>query len=120
MEAELERLLAECADVRKQPEDDQQKAAALAEIDRKIKRLISAPAESNDLSMGYINRTIAKLESQRQVLLAQQARQCGSPPAKLKHLKFDHWSLSKKICSYTRYTGLGLVQIEGIQSSFCI
>ena len=96
VEAELERLLAECPDVREQPEEDRQKAAALAGIDRKIDRLMSALAESNALTMDYINRTIAKLEGQRQVLLAQQARQYGSPAAKLKHLKFAPLEFEQK------------------------
>ena len=96
VEAELERLLAECPDVREQPEEDRQKAAALAGIDRKIDRLMSALAESNALTMDYINRTIAKLEGQRQVLLAQQARQYGSTAAKLKHLKFAPLEFEQK------------------------
>ena len=96
VETELERLLAECPDVRKQPEDDRQKALALAAIDQKIERLISALAESNDLTMDYINRTIAKLEAQRQVLLAQQAQRSDSPAAKRKHLKFASLDFEQK------------------------
>lgn len=73
VEARLEQLLAECPDIKEHPPHDREDAAALAGIDRKIDRLISALAESNDVTMPYINRTIQKLETQRQELLERQA-----------------------------------------------
>ena len=96
VEAELEQLLKECPDVKEDPADDQKSITALAEIDRKIDRLISALAESNNLTMSYINCTIIKLENQRKVLLEQQAKQHGSPAAKLKHIKFGSLEFEQK------------------------
>lgn len=96
VEAELEQLLKECPDVKEDPADNRKNITALAEIDRKIDRLISALAESNDLTMSYINGTIIKLENQRKVLLEQQAKQHGSPAAKLKHIKFGSLEFEQK------------------------
>ena len=46
--------------------------------------------------MPYINRTIQKLESQRQDLLEQQARQHAVPSPKGKHLKFGPLEFEQK------------------------
>lgn len=88
VEAELEKLLAECPDVEEPVTEDQETARALAQIDQKIERLISALAESSDLTMPYINRTIEKLEGQRSELLKQQTRLHKIPRQKLCRLKF--------------------------------
>lgn len=96
VETELERLLAECPGVKEEPTDDGQNVATLAEIEGKIDRLISALAESNSLTMSYINRSITKLEGQRQVLLERRAKQHGSPAAKLKHIKFGSLGFEQK------------------------
>ena len=96
VEAELERLLAECPDVKEHPADGRENTVALAEIDRKIDRLISALAESSDLTMAYINRTVKKLECQRQELLEQQAGHHASPSPKLAHLKFGPLEFEQK------------------------
>lgn len=96
VEAELERLLAECPDVKEPPADARAHSEALAEIERKIDRLISALAASSDLAMPYINRTIQKLESRRQELLEQQARQHTDPSPKRKHLKFGPLEFEQK------------------------
>ena len=46
--------------------------------------------------MPYINRTIQKLESRRQELLEQQARQHTDPSPKGKHLKFSPLEFEQK------------------------
>lgn len=74
VEGELERLLAECPDTGAGPAEDQETARSLVQIDQKIERLISALAESSELTMPYINRTIEKLERQRGELLERQAK----------------------------------------------
>lgn len=74
--AELESLLAECPDMEDTTSTDSQELAnALAKIDQKIDRLMSALAESDDLSMKYINRELARLEKERQELLDEYAKQ---------------------------------------------
>ena len=94
--AELEKLLAECPDVEEHVTEDQETARALAQIDRKIERLISALAESSDLTMPYINRTIEKLEEQRGELLERQAKLYASPRPKLNRLKFSPLDFEQK------------------------
>ena len=96
VEVELERLLAECPDVEANIEEDQETAQALALIDQKIDRLMSALAESSDLTMPYINRTIEKLEAQRGELLDRQAKLHKQPPPKLNHLKFGPLDFEQK------------------------
>ncbi len=96
MEAELERLLAECPDVEANIEENQETAQALALIDQKIDRLMSALAESSDLTMPYINRTIEKLEAQRGELLDRQAKLHKAPKPRLDHLKFGPLDFEQK------------------------
>ena len=96
VEAELERLLAECPDVEGHGTEDQETAQALAGIDQKIERLMSALAESSDLTMSYINRTIEKLEAQRGELLERQAKLYASPRPKLNRLKFSPLDFEQK------------------------
>lgn len=72
--AELERLLLECPDMEQPQGEDAESARLLAEIDQKIDHLMSALAEGSALTMTYINRTIQKLEAQRQEILAKQAQ----------------------------------------------
>ena len=96
VEAELEKLLAECPDVEEPVTEDQETARALAQIDQKIERLISALAESSDLTMPYINRTIEKLEGQRSELLKQQTRLHKIPRQKLCRLKFGPLDFAQK------------------------
>ena len=94
--AELEKLLTECPDVEEHTAEDQETAQALAGIDQKIERLMSALAESSDLTMSYINRTIEKLEAQRGELLERQAKLYASPRPKLNRLKFSPLDFEQK------------------------
>ncbi len=55
-------------------------AAQLAAIGQKIDRLMAALSESDDLSMPYINRTIQKLEKEREDLTAKH-REAHARPA---------------------------------------
>ena len=93
---ELEKLLAECPHMEEDVEENRETAQALAQIDQKIDRLMTALAESSDLTMPYINRTVSKLEEQRKELLEQQARQHSSPAVKRKHLKFGPLDFEQK------------------------
>ena len=94
--AELEKLLAECPDVEEHTAEDQETAQALAGIDQKIERLMSALVESSDLTMPYINRTIEKLEAQRGELLEHQAKLYAGPRPKLNRLKFGPLDFEQK------------------------
>ena len=94
--AELERLLAQCPDEAVQSEEGQELAQELAAIDRKIERLMSALAESSDMSMAYVNRTISRLEEQRQALLDEQSKRQTKPRPKLEHLKFEPLEFDQK------------------------
>ncbi len=78
MEIELEKLLQERPPI--DPEEIQTEyAAQLAAIDQKIDRLMAALSESDDLSMPYINRTIRKLEKEREELTTRQAQSHARP-----------------------------------------
>lgn len=96
VEAELERMLAECPDVEEGAAEDQETVRALGQIEKKIERLMSALAESTDLTMPYVNRTIEKLELQRSELLEQQARLHKIPRQKLCCLKFAPLTFEQK------------------------
>lgn len=96
VEAELEELLAECPDTEAGPAEDREAAQALAQIDQKIERLISALAESSDLTMPYINRTIEKLEKQREELLERQNKLHKAPRVKPDRLRFGPLTFEQK------------------------
>ena len=68
----------------------------MAQIDQKIGRLMTALAEGSELTMPYINRTIEKLERQRQKLLERQALQHGCLKRKLDPLKFGLLGFEQK------------------------
>lgn len=94
--AELERLLAECSDIGAAPENDSQLSSALADIDRKLARLMDALTESTDISMTYINRALERLERQRRELLERQRSQCPPPRSSLRRLRFEPLSFEQK------------------------
>lgn len=94
--AELERLLSQCPEDAAPPEEEREIAQELERIDQKIDRLMGALAESSDLSMPYVNRTISRLEEQRQALLAEQVRRAAMPRPKLNHLKFAPLDFEQK------------------------
>ena len=96
VEMELKKLLAECPDMEADEEEHQEIAKVLAEIDGKIDRLMTALAESSALSMGYVNRTIEKLERQRKTLLEQEASLCAGPRPQTGHLKFGALDFEQK------------------------
>lgn len=91
--AELEHLLETCPEAGIPQQTGLETTGALAAIDQKIDRLISALAESSDLSMPYINRTIEHLEQQRQELLNRQ--QYARAPA-IHRLKFEPLDFDQK------------------------
>lgn len=94
--AELERLLDQCPDEAVQSQEGQELAQELSAIDQKIERLMSALAESSDVSMPYVNRTIARLEEQRQALLDEQVKRQARPRPKLEHLRFEPLEFEQK------------------------
>ena len=91
---ELERILSECPDVDTAQQADSDITGALAAIDQKIERLMSALSESSDLTMAYINRTIERLDEQRQALLAKQSQRYDRPH--LSRLKFAPLEFDQK------------------------
>jgi DNA invertase Pin-like site-specific DNA recombinase len=96
-EQEIRRLLSECP-----PEDysnlrDGQPAGAVAAIEAKIGRLVMAIAESSDISIPYLNREIARLDKEKQRLLAERTVQKKREAAKqLQSLEFDKLSLEER------------------------
>jgi len=89
----IEEMLDECpADESVLPEDNAYKIQ-LEELDRRADRLMDAFAESNDLTTAYLQRALAKLEQERQVLVEAQRRRQSRPaiPEKLQFstLGFD-------------------------------
>ena len=94
--AELEALLAECPAIPPQRQEDQETGRALEEIDRRIDRLMEALSQGNAPTISYINRTVEKLEGQRQKLLEQQAGLPGKPGPHLNRLTFAPLDLEEK------------------------
>lgn len=96
VETELKQLLAECPEVDVSASEDQETTQILSQIDQKIERLMSALAESSDLTITYVNRMVEKLEAQRQELLKRQAKlRVGSKP-KLTRLQFEALDFAQK------------------------
>ena len=96
VKAELERLLAECPDMEEGAAEGPELAQELDRIDRKIERLMSALAESTDLTMPYVNRTIEKLEAQRSGLLERQSALQKAPGQRLRRLRFASLDFAQK------------------------
>lgn len=96
--AELHTLLAQCPPVEiAQGLSNQDTAAALTQIERKIDRLIFALAESSDVSMKYINRELRRLEEERQTLLAEQERvRTDNKHKNLSSIQFDTLDFEQK------------------------
>lgn len=93
---ELERLLVQCPDVKPEEDDDRELTDKLAEIDRKIDRLMDALAESDQLSMPYVNRTIQRLEEEKATLLQNRERQRQRPGSQLRRVEFDRLEFEQK------------------------
>ena len=91
---ELERLLSECPDAADEPDDPS--SAELAEIDRKLDRLMDALAESSEMSMVYINRTVGRLEAQRRELLNRQAERRAHPRPHFNRIHFAELDFEQK------------------------
>ena len=93
---ELEGILRQCPEADVETCAGQEFSEAISEIDRKIGRLMEALAESSDLSMAYINRTIERLEEQRQDLLRRRELQRARPRPEVSRLCFDALDLEQK------------------------
>lgn len=71
VERELEALLEQCPQEQEQDRPPEGVEQALAALERKMDRLVEALAESSDLTVQYVNRTMGRLEEQRRKLLAE-------------------------------------------------
>lgn len=94
--AELEKLLAQCPDVTVQAAQGQEYTAALGEIEKKINRLIDALAQSDTVSVSYINNAIKRLDEQRSELLEQFAKGKSSARSEIRRLKFEPLEFEQK------------------------
>lgn len=93
---ELDKLLQECPEVEADDLDSQGYAAQLAAIEQKIDRLMEALAESNDVTMPYVNRTIQRLEKERQELLQAQERERTRPHLPAQRIQFSELDFEQK------------------------
>lgn len=93
---ELDKLLQECPEMEVGELDSQGFAAQLAAIEQKIDRLMEALAESNDVTMPYVNRTIQRLEKERQELLQAQERERTRPHFPAQRIQFSELDFEQK------------------------
>ena len=77
--AEIVRILAECPEEVPELRENDSFSRQLEEIDRKADRLIDAFSESSDLSPAYLQRSLARLEQERQRILEAQRREQKRP-----------------------------------------
>ena len=77
--AEIIRMLAECPEEAPELRENDSFARQLEEIDRKADRLIDAFSESFDLPPAYLQRSLARLEQERQTVLEAQRREHRRP-----------------------------------------
>ncbi len=78
-EAGVEKFLQECPAQRPEPQEDNIFIRQLSEIDRKAGRLMDAFAENPDLPSNYLQRSLARLEQERQDSLEKQGREQKHP-----------------------------------------
>lgn len=96
VQRELERLLEECPDVDAKDMEDQEAARQLAAIEQKIDRLMAALAESDDVTMPYVNRTIRRLEKERQELLQAREKERTKPHLPARRINFAALDFEQK------------------------
>lgn len=96
VQRELERLLEECPDVDTRDMEDQEAARQLAAIGQKIDRLMAALAESDDVTMPYVNRTIRRLEKERQELLQAREKERTKPRLSTRRIDFAALDFEQK------------------------
>lgn len=96
VQRELERLLEECPDVDAKDMEDQGAARQLAAIGQKIDRLMAALAESDDVTMPYVNRTIQRLEKERQELLQAREKERTKPRLSTRRIDFAALDFEQK------------------------
>lgn len=96
VQRELERLLEECPDVDTRDMEDQEAARQLAAIEQKIDRLMAALAESDDVTMPYVNRTIRRLEKERQELLESREKERTKPHLPARRIDFAALDFEQK------------------------
>jgi len=76
----IETLLEECPqDNTPVSQERDSYKAELEELDRRAERLLDAFAQSNDLTTGYLQKALAKIEQERQALLETQKRRQSRP-----------------------------------------
>ena len=96
IESALDKLLQECPDLPAISQEDTQLTQELLEIERKMERLMDALAQSDDLSMVYINGAVAKLDRARSDLLVKQQEQATKPSRPMTKLRFGTLSFEEK------------------------
>lgn len=96
VQRELERLLEECPDVDTRDMEDQEAARQLAAIEQKIDRLMAALAESDDVTMPYVNRTIRRLEQEQQELLQAREKERTKPRLSTRRIDFATLDFEQK------------------------
>jgi DNA invertase Pin-like site-specific DNA recombinase len=89
--AQIEEQLQLCPSEEVYP-DSSEEADAVQNIERKIERLVGALAESNDVTVSYINREIERLHKEREVLLTRLQHTKTTP----RHLDFARASFDEK------------------------
>lgn len=94
--SELEQLLDQCPDVVVQQSREKEYSAALEEIERKIQRLIDALAQSDAVSVSYINSAIKRLDEQREQLLNQWNEKKKNTSPMVRRLEFAPLEFEQK------------------------
>lgn len=99
--SEIEALLNKCPETAEAKDSGNIKE--IEGIDQKIDRLMDALAESNDLSMAYINRTIERLAAQREKLVQEQSERKAKPKVHFKKLSFKDMAFEQKKLTATSF-----------------
>lgn len=76
---EITRMLEECPAEAPETQEDDRYNKQLEELDRKADRLIDAFSASSDLPPAYLQRSLARLEQERQSILEAQRREHKRP-----------------------------------------
>ncbi len=92
---EIEKLLTSCPTEESTDQDDRTYCSQLKELDRRADRLMSAFAESNDLSPVYLQRALKQIEQERERILEIQRRDY-SRPALPKTIHFPSLNFEEK------------------------
>jgi DNA invertase Pin-like site-specific DNA recombinase len=93
--AHIQALLSQCPQEPVEAPPDDTYAQQLAELDRRADRLLDAFSQNCDMAPAYLHRALARLESERQLLLEARRRE-KSRPAPPDKLVFSALSFAEK------------------------